>query len=210
MTISIIIPYREDRGWLAAAIASVKAQRFVTDTEIQLLQVKGDRTVGANLNAGIKEAKGDYITYLCEDDLLPPDAIAQSVAAFADHPALDFIHGNAMNVYQTNDHEYLYRPKVMFPTLADLLAHNHIHGGTVMYRRDFFERFGLFDEGLTTAEEYELHLRALSRHAVLGYVDAELYQYRIHDRQKHRTHLMPDGTTTREEYIEQIRNRFRP
>lgn len=208
MTVSVIIPYREDRGWLAAAIASVETQAY--DGTIELLCEQGDRTVGENLNTGILRATGDLITYLCDDDLLPPDAIALSVAAFKENTALDLIHGNAINFHQKDGHVYVYRPKVTHPSLTDLLAHNHIQGGTVMYRRDFFTHFGLFDASLTTAEEYELHLRALSRGAVLGHVDAELYCYRLHERQKHRTHLMPDGMTTREEYIEALKDRYRP
>lgn len=202
--VTVIIPYREDRGWLSDAITSVNEQQY--DGEIELLIVQGDCPVGENLNNGIAQATGQFITYLCDDDLLPPNAIADSVAAFAAQPAADFIHGRSEN-FDVKGGGYIYEPPMQQPTVKDLLHRNPIHGGTVMYRTDFFEHFGKYDTQLLTGEEYELHLRALHQGAVIGYVDAVVYRYRLHPLQKHKRHIMPNGER-REVVIQRIKDRY--
>jgi GT2 family glycosyltransferase len=76
------------------------------------------------------------------------------------------------------------RPRTTNPTLLDMLENNVIHGGSLMYRREVFEKIGLFDEALTTGEEYEFNLRAMYNGLKLGYVDSNLYYYRRHKEQK--------------------------
>jgi len=53
-----------------------------------------------------------------------------------------------------------------------------------MYRRDVFDRIGLFDESLDCAEEYDFNLRCFKNKMKLGYTKAFLYYYRRHDNQK--------------------------
>jgi hypothetical protein len=53
-----------------------------------------------------------------------------------------------------------------------------------MFRKDVFDRIGLFNEALTCAEEYDINLRCLNAGMKLGYTDAVLYNYRRHDEQK--------------------------
>ena len=67
-TVTVIIYFKEDRGWLKEAIQSVKNQRY--DGKIELLLESGG-TASENLNKGIRKATGKYLRYLSEDDLLP-------------------------------------------------------------------------------------------------------------------------------------------
>ena len=59
--VSIIIPYKDNRGWLDKAITSVENQTY---SNIELIVSQGDNGVSKNLNKGIKKATGDYIKYL--------------------------------------------------------------------------------------------------------------------------------------------------
>lgn len=176
--VSIIIPYREDRGWLNEAISSVKGQ--VYNGEIELILSKSDGNVAFNLNEGIKQATGQYIKYLCDDDQLTPMSVGSSVVAMEGN---DFINGKAENFWPHGKIQ-VYAPPIRIPTLQQMAAHNTIHGGTLMYRADVFDRIGLFDESLTCAEEYEFNMRCLSKGMKLGYSDQILYRYRRHDHQK--------------------------
>jgi glycosyltransferase involved in cell wall biosynthesis len=203
--VTVIIPYRENRGYLQLAIQSVKTQTYEGD--IQLLEMKSNNTVGENLNNGIVLATGDYITYLCDDDLLPANAIADSVATFIAEPNADFIHGMAHNFLPDGSYA-LHRPAVLRPKIGDLLKRNHIHGGTVMYRASFFEKYGKYNASLLTGEEFEMHLRALHRGAVMGYCDSVLYHYRMHGLQKHKRHILPNGER-REDHINRFKNLYR-
>ena len=175
--VSVVIPYREDRGWLDTAITSVTAQTY---DNIEMILSQGECGVSENINNGVKRSRGKYIKYLCEDDWLPPNSIEDSVNALKD---FDFIHGNATN-YFTRDNQQLQKPVYNNPTLTQMLDNNVIHGGSLMYKRSVFERVGLFDENLWTGEEYEFNLRCLYNGLKLGYLDKNLYFYRRHSEQK--------------------------
>ncbi len=202
---SIIIPYNRPRQWLDAAIASASSQ---PNTEV--IQSQHDAPVGYNINRGIEIAQGEFIKYLCDDDLLPEDSIHHSLATIrkgeGTSSSIDFIHGNADNFFPDGRRQ-LYMPQITHPTLSDLLASPLIHGGTLMYRRSLFQRFGMFDEQLQSAEEYEFNLRLLARGCKIGYCDHVIYHYRRHDGQK----SLGVGVNQlhRSNVIEAIRNRYR-
>jgi teichuronic acid biosynthesis glycosyltransferase TuaG len=174
--VSVILFYNRDRGFLDEAIESVENQTY-PKVELILSQSHGNSSF--NLNEGLKRCNGDYIRFLCEDDLLPKDSIEKSVKAMGD---FDFIHGNAVNLYPNGKEiEYRYAKPV---TLKTQCERNRIHGGTVMYKRGCFEKVGGFDESLQFAEEYEFNCRLLYHGYKLGYCDNILYKYRIHEEQK--------------------------
>lgn len=175
--VSIIIPYNIDRGWLKEAIDSVYNQNY--NGKIEILESKSDKSVSYNINQAVKIAKGEYIKYLCEDDFLTPDSIHDSVQAIQGY---DFIHGVANNVFPT--HTHVQRPRMKYPTLKDMIESNVIHGGTLMYKREVFDKIGYFDETLVCAEEYDFNLRCLKFGMKLGYTDKVLYNYRRHEQQK--------------------------
>ena len=200
--VTVIIPYKEDRGWLNQAIESVKSQSY---KNIELLLCQGNALVGVNLNAGIAKANGEFIKYLCDDDLLTPDSIKHSVKAFA--PGIDFIHGCAENFWP--DKTEIYTPPIKYPTLAEMLKANQIHGGTVMYRASVFRKFGFFDTTLWTGEEYDYNLRLLSNGATLGYSPEILYRYRRHGGQKSLGNTKASYQAMRKDAIEKIRDRYR-
>lgn len=191
-TVSIVLYYREDRGWLKDAIQSVKNQRY--NGKIELIEETGG-TASENLNRGIKRATGKYLRYLSEDDLLPQYSIHQSVLKLEESEC-DFLHGNAVNffgypvIYPEGHISFSGRtdkqvPRILFPDLNDLIKRNEIHGGTVMYRTELLQAFEKpFDEGLTCAEEYDLNMKLLKQGATIDFVNAFVYFYRRHKQQK--------------------------
>jgi len=176
--ISIVIPYKEDRGYLRQAEESIRAQNYTG--EIQVIHAQSDHGVAYNLNRGIERATGEYVKYLCDDDMLTPYSLLHSVSAIQGY---DFIHGCAINFW-ADGREQIYRPPNSNPSLQEMAQRNVIHGGTLMYRRDVFERIGMFDESLDCAEEYEFNMRCLQAGMKLGFANSYLYKYRRHAHQK--------------------------
>jgi glycosyltransferase involved in cell wall biosynthesis len=176
--VTVIIPYSKDRGYLDQAVDSILAQNFDGHIEVLLSQSPGN--VSYNINQAIKQATGEYIKYLCDDDMLTPNSIADSVNAIQGY---DFIHGNAINFFPSGK-KIQYVPPKKNPSLQDMIQHNQIHGGTLMYRKDVFDRIGLFDESLDCAEEYDFNMRCLQNGMTLGYSPRNLYLYRRHENQK--------------------------
>jgi len=198
--VSIIIPFKTDRGWLDDAIDSVYNQTY--KGQIELIESQSNKGVSYNLNRGIEMASGDFIKYLCDDDQLTPNCIRDSVDFFGD---ADFIHGQAINRWETK--QEIFKPRLAVPTLTDMIEINVIHGGTLMYRKEVFEKVGLFDETLISAEEYDFNMRCLSMGLKVGYVPKLLYIYRRHEKQKSLGKNIDQ--VERAKRIEAIKNRFR-
>ena len=175
--VSIIIPYSVDRGWLDQAEESIDRQTF---DNIEVIHSQSDNGVSYNLNRGIEKATGDFIKYLCEDDMLTLNSIEDSVNAME---GVDFIHGNSYTLYNNGQVREYIAPE-QHPTLDQMAHSNCIHGGSLMYSADVFERFGFFDESLWTGEEYDFNMRIMSKGAKLGYCNSFLYIYRRHNEQK--------------------------
>ena len=175
MKVSVIIPYNKDRGYLREAIKSVEQQTH----PCELILINQQKLRSVNCNDGIKKATGDFIKFLDEDDKLTPDSIKRSLEVF--DSGVDFIHGNALTDW--GNRTEVYKPKIKQPSFEYILKQNIIHNPTVMYRRSVFEKVGMYDESLSTAEDWDFNLRCLFAGLKIGYVDVILIIYRRHDKQ---------------------------
>lgn len=197
MKITIIIPTYKDRGYLKHAINSIKKQTY---KNYQILIGKGG-TVGQNINSCIPFIKGDIVTFMGDDDLLPSDAfeiVANNIGS------ADFIHGNSIrfkNQYQM----LIAKPSIEQPTLQEMLKHNSFIGGTCYYKRAIFDNW---DETLTTAEEYDFNLRKIKEGMNIKYVNEILYFYRLHEKQKSIGNRNVDYQKARDEIKRMIKLRY--
>jgi len=178
--VTVIIPYKYDRGWLKDCVASIP-------DNVQILLSQGEGNWPENFNKAYPLAVGRFIKFLHEDDMLTENCITDSVKAI-EKQNVDFIHGNAYEIYMNAGRSLgEYRPRIQIPSMQDILSKNVIHSATLMYRREVFERVGLFNETLNTAEEFEFSLRCLKAGLKIGYCNSFLAFYRRHPNQKVRT-----------------------
>jgi GT2 family glycosyltransferase len=197
MNLSIIIPFNKDRGWLSKAIESVEKQ-----TEpCELILSKSDNTCAVNLARGLDQVKTEYYAVLAEDDYLHPHfaermlkGIGDAAMSFSDAWRID-PKGNT-KLWRSAYHGH-----------NDLLGGTLIHGGAVMYHTETVRRLGGYDETLTTAEEYDLHLRMSFNGCKFAYVGYPLYYYRLHGDNKSK--ITRANRSERKTYINQIRDRYR-
>lgn len=199
--VSIIIPYDFDRGYLNEAIKSVENQTY-KDWELILSCSEGSG--GHNMNKGIEKAKGDYICYLCEDDLLPPNSLENRLESIKGY---DFIHGRG-EVFRPNGDTFKYQLTNPYAELSSMLIQNGIMGGTMLYKREIFDQFK-WDESLWTGGEYDFNLKLLFNSKRLGFSNEVVYRYRRHHLQKSLGNPSKEYQALRQEQIELIRNRYR-
>jgi len=189
--VTVIIPYNKDRGWLKNAIASVPLG-------VQLLLSQGKGNWPENFNKVLPQADRKYVRWLHEDDMLTMNCIEDSIKTFEKNGA-DFIHGNAYEIFMNAGRTPgQYKPPIQKPTLADLLNKNVIHSATLMYKREVFDKVGLMDETLNTAEEFEFNCRCLKAGLKIGFCNSFLAWYRRHPQQKVRTVSKQDKDLERE------------
>ncbi|MFN7999124.1 MAG: glycosyltransferase family A protein [Bryobacteraceae bacterium] len=192
--ISVIVPAYNAARFLPEAIASIRAQNW-EPLEILLVDdgsTDETATVAAALegvrvfrkpnggaasarNFGLKEARGEWISFLDADDLWPPDKLSCLGPRLEADPSLDVVTGRIQYVPMDGALWLDYRFERPDNTVS------HIHLGAALYRRRAFERIGGFDESLRVGDDQDWFLRA--REAGLGILivgDITLH-YRLHD-----------------------------
>jgi glycosyltransferase involved in cell wall biosynthesis len=199
MKVTVIIPFNKDRGYLKHAIDSVKNQTY---KNVELILCKSKDGVSKNINKGFEYATGDVVGYFAEDDLLCAKTIEHVVNGIGDY---DFIHGKAIRFdKETNT---IYKPLLKYPSVKDLIKNNYIHGGTCWYKSHVIKE-NRFDESLWTAEEYEYHLRLLSKSYEIGFIDEVIFKYRLHQNQKSIGNLDKEYQAKRNNVKQLIKNKY--
>jgi glycosyltransferase involved in cell wall biosynthesis len=202
MTVSVVIATRNRRTLLAEAIATVFEQTFTDwellvvddcsgdDTELYLAGVKhsgvrvfrqsvpGERV--AARNRGLAEARGEFIMFLDDDDLLRPSALANLVAALrADSSAV--AAAAPCRILQTNGDSV----KVYWPATAvtrviwrELLFGWWANSGQTLFRTAVIREIGGFTPPIP-CEDRRLWL-TLARLGRVRVIPPVALEYRVH------------------------------
>ncbi|KKM70714.1 hypothetical protein LCGC14_1437900 [marine sediment metagenome] len=167
--ISVIVPYKEDRGHLKQCIDSINAQTY---RDFELIESQSDGTLPQNFNWGLRQAKGEFIKMVQDDDWLPSDSLWNLINGIGDS---SWVIGNVWQM--SNNPPYIYKPPYL--DFDSNLNHYALHMGSTLYRKDMLDVIGGMDETLTTGEEYDMHLKIMSLGYAPAYIDKEVYNYRM-------------------------------
>lgn len=203
-TISVIIPAYNQGHYLGEAIQSVLDQTYPdfevivvddgsTDKTAQVACSFSDprvryihqenRGLSAARNTGILRSNGEYLTFLDSDDLFVADKLETLLNAMQRDPELGFVAGQAVLI----DENALPLGKVFDTPLpenpAHLLLWNPLHVCSVLLRRDWQQKVGLFDESLQAYEDWDMWLRLARAGCRMGWVPHPVSLYRFHTRQ---------------------------
>lgn len=160
-----------------ASIARQYAQRYPTQVSFLQKQNGGKYTA---LNLGIERSRGEIIGCLDADSFAAPDALLEAVKKFESDP-LTMAITPAMKVYkptrvlelmQAVEYTFGIFYKKMFDNLS---AINVLPGPFSMYKREVFQKIGVFRHAHNT-EDMEIafrmhanHLRIVNAHTALVY-----------------------------------------
>ena len=194
VSVSVVIPAYKASGCIAATLDSVLAQTFSDykiivvndgspDTEAleQVLQKylshiryfkQENRGPSSSRNRGIVEACGEYIAFLDADDFWLPEHLASQIAILRSTPSFGLVYSDSLVVRdgkcirKTFDREPQEKP-VTFETLLGERC-TVSTSTTVASRKELLEA-GLFDEGMTRCEDFDLWLRMAFRGTSMTY-----------------------------------------
>ena len=120
------------------------------------------------LNAGLKEAKGEFLSYLDDDDIYYSDHLETLVTALRDSD-YRIAYTDVAWAFQrlTPDGEYeTYERRQLHAREFDpdwLLFENYIPNNAIMHARACLEAVGPFDEAFEVLEDWELWIRLAQR-----------------------------------------------
>jgi glycosyltransferase involved in cell wall biosynthesis len=199
--VSVVIPCYNQGRFLSEAIDSVVNQTHsqheiivIDDGSTDLSQsvarqyravryfYQSNQGVSAARNAGIRQSRGTYLTFLDADDRLLPNALAAGIDCFHKSQSCGFVVGRYRRI--ATDGSPISEPNR--PSGAhdfyDALLRGNIIGvpATVMFRRAAVESVGGFNSRFKMGEDYDLALRIARIFTVVEY-DSVVAEYRRHN-----------------------------
>jgi glycosyltransferase involved in cell wall biosynthesis len=204
--LSVIMPVRNEEEFLPRALASIQNQTFEDfeciivddastdgtaaivdeaargDHRISLLTNQGKKGLPACLNIALEAARGELIARHDGDDYSEAGRFDAQVRYLAASPQTDIVASGA----RTIDIEDRFVHDVPLPFMSEddmmerlLRGEKIFYHGSVMMRRRFFDKAGLYNEGFLYGQDNELWIRALKAGCRFGLMPDFLYRQRI-------------------------------
>ena len=194
--ISIILPSYNGEKYLSQAIDSILSQTeqdwelilvndcstdrtgdicqvyTLKDPRIRVIHNEVNRKLPGSLNRGFREARGDYLTWTSDDNLL-------------EHDALEYLRTELEKGYDfvCSDMTFIDENGNILPgdsKEASIWDHDWI-GASFMYRRKVYETVGDYREDMFLVEDYEYWLRVAKAGFQFHYCPRKVYRYRFHE-----------------------------
>jgi glycosyltransferase involved in cell wall biosynthesis len=205
--ISVVIPAYNAERYLTDALKSVSAQTYRSieivvvddgsrDSTAGLIEAyareesrltvlrQSNEGVSAALNAGIAQARGEFIARMDADDLMLPDRLIRQLACLQENPSLGFCASAITFIDALGRERGGYVPPVQsIDDLTFLISRGRSFSfthPTVMYRRTALEAVKPYNAQYEPCEDLDLWLRMIEA----GYpgiaLPAKLLRYRLH------------------------------
>lgn len=150
------------------AVVERFAAKAVTDCEVQCISQQNGGPSKAR-NTGIKAARGGWIAFLDADDIWTEDKLTKQMDYVKGHENVALIFGDMRifgdegiitpSAYGKYGYPACDSEGMLLDGFKRLVESNPIYTGTVVARRDCFDKAGLFDESIRHGEDYDMWLR---------------------------------------------------
>ncbi|WP_063847379.1 glycosyltransferase [Limnoraphis robusta] len=230
--VSVCIPTYNGERFIAEAISSILSQTYSPleliisddaslDKTVEIAQKYKEITsipislfsheplgLAENCNFAISQARGKYVKFLFQDDLLSPNCIAEMVQLAEQDKDIGFVFSPRQicfvdQIAETDpdlisieqDFQNLHQAWLSLKSIQwgqELLNDSHLfkhpinkigEPSTVLIRREVLEQVGGFDPSLNQLVDLDLWLRIMGTYKV-GFVNQVLSYFRLHTQQK--------------------------
>ncbi len=215
--ISVIIAAKNASKYIREAVESVQNQSMkdieiivvcdsCTDNTKQIAQGLGCKTIEVNFshiaktrNAGLKEAKGEYILCVDSDDVMEKDGILNLYNEFLKDNALEAVFGMSHEfvspeLSDADKSKLKARPDNYFGALA----------GCAIIKKEVFDKVGIFDEALKAGDIVEFQIRLQQKNIKIKKIPVVTSRRRLHNNNFGRSNKQQEY----KDYITILRNRL--
>ena len=215
--ISVIIAAKNASRYIKEAIDSVKKQNIqdseiivvcdaCTDNTKQIAEDLGCKTtevnfshIGKTRNAGLKEAKGEYILYVDSDDVMEKDGISNLYN--------EFLKDNTLEAVFSMSHEFV-SPELSDADKAKLKARPDDYFGALagcsIIKKEVFDKVGTFDEVLKAGDIVEFQIRLQQKNIKIKKIPVVTSRRRLHNNNFGRSNKQQEY----KDYIAILRNKL--
>lgn len=228
--VSVCIPVYNGGKYLFEALESVKTQSyqnleliisddgstdssmglvadFLQTVDIPFKVISNEhKGIGRNWNNCIRNANGEYIKFLFQDDILYPECISEMVTVAEADPKVGMVYSNRAILFDSTNTAHIDWVKAngdlnesWFKSLepgifsgARILKDKNLflkkpfnkigEPTAILFKREVFDKIGFFDTELIQFLDLEFSLRLLSKYKV-GYINRQLVAFRLHENQ---------------------------
>lgn len=187
---SVIIPMYNAQRFIAEAVQSVLAQTLPVDeiiivddgsTDDSVAQIPAAPSISIlrephagiapTLNRGLKEARGDFITFLDADDRWLPAKIERQIKTFRERPGLEILFTQGT----------VFRDESAQAPATESGVINGVCKSSMMLTRTALDRVGSFSSATGAHDFMDWYARAKELPAQIDIVPEVLFERRIHD-----------------------------
>ena len=181
--VSIVVPTKNSSNTLGMTLESISTQTYrnyeiiivdnhSTDETFNIakrytdkIHIMGpERT--AQVNFGIKSAKGKYVYRIDSDWILEPTVLEEAVKKCEDEGF------DGVLIHNSDDSGISFWGRVR-KFERDMYQQDDLNVAVRFIRRDVFDKVGYFDENMVAGEDYDLHNRILAAGYKVGRISAK-------------------------------------
>lgn len=215
--ISVIIAAKNASKYIKETIESVQKQNIkdaeiivvcdsCSDTTKQIAEQLGCKTIEVNFshigktrNAGLKQAKGDYILYVDSDDVMTDNGIYALYNEFINDNSLEAVFGMnrefiSPELSDIDKKKLKARPGDNFGALA----------GCSLIKKEVFDKVGTFDEILKSGDVVDFQIRLKKQNIKMKKIPVLTSNRRLHNDNFGRTNKRQEY----KDYITILRNKL--
>lgn len=181
--VSVIIPTLNSEKFLEKCLLSIRGQTYqnievivvdnystdktrkIAEKYADLILLKGPER-SAQVNFGVKYARGKYVYRVDSDFVVEPQVIEEAVKK-CETEGFD-----AICIHNTSDPSVSFWARVR-KLERDCYAFDELNVAARFFRKEVFEKVGGFDERLVAAEDYDMHNRLVKRGFKIGYIKSK-------------------------------------
>ncbi len=215
----MVLPVRNGETYVELAVSSIISQTFqkweliaiddgsvdatlsilqrlaATEPRVRILATGGAGIVEA-LNQGILASNADLIARMDADDIALPDRLARQVNFMKENPSIVAAGGPAVKIDKAGNET----GRIVVPTDASAIAEemrwrNPFIHPTMILRKALVRQVGMYRNGCTYAEDYDLWLRLEETGALANLVEPTLL-FRVHADQTSKTKRLQQRAAT--------------